>query len=143
MGPETAQLPKQPRRPSVNSLAMRASKQDRVADNLEKLSQSLPVMQVSSVSQQKSLKNKHLKTTQMKMIWSEVVPTVSPPAPTGRRILLPSFGVKHEAAFRLVWFEAWKYAQEEALWAALVLEILRQIRTQMSLPRQLLFSGHL
>lgn len=31
-----------------------------------------------------------------------------------------------------VWFNAWKYSKEESLWAALALEILKQIRKQMN-----------
>lgn len=36
-----------------------------------------------------------------------------------------------------VWFNAWKYDNEESLWAALALEILKQIRQQLSLNDQL------
>ncbi len=39
--------------------------------------------------------------------------------------------------FYTIWFNAWKYDQEESLWAALVLEILDQIRSQLNLGRKL------
>lgn len=41
-------------------------------------------------------------------------------------------GTKREKGqtFKTVWFNAWKYDQEESLWAALALEILNQIRGQ-------------
>lgn len=35
-----------------------------------------------------------------------------------------------------VYFNAWKYAQDEALWAALAIEILRQVRQQLNLRRR-------
>jgi hypothetical protein len=39
--------------------------------------------------------------------------------------------------FYTVWFNAWKYDQEESLWAALVLEILEQVRQQLGFRRKL------
>jgi len=39
---------------------------------------------------------------------------------------------KHKRSFLTVWFNAWKYDQEESLWAALALEILAQVRTQFN-----------
>jgi hypothetical protein len=40
-----------------------------------------------------------------------------------------------------VWFNAWKYDQEESLWAALALEILRQVRRQMGFMDRLRFNA--
>jgi HEAT repeat protein len=39
---------------------------------------------------------------------------------------------KRRRSFPTVWFNAWKYDQEESLWAALALEILTQIRRQFN-----------
>ncbi|HYJ78079.1 MAG TPA: P-loop NTPase fold protein [Longimicrobiaceae bacterium] len=39
--------------------------------------------------------------------------------------------------FRTVWFNAWKYDKEEAVWAALALEILAQTRKRSSLGQRL------
>ncbi len=39
---------------------------------------------------------------------------------------------KRERSFPTVWFNAWKYDQEESLWAALALEILAQARKRFS-----------
>lgn len=39
---------------------------------------------------------------------------------------------KQERAFLTVWFNAWKYDEEETLWAALVLALLDQIRQQLT-----------
>jgi len=39
---------------------------------------------------------------------------------------------KHRRLFPTVWFNAWKYDQEESLWAALALEILAQVRSQFN-----------
>jgi len=39
---------------------------------------------------------------------------------------------KRERSFPTVWFNAWKYDQEESLWAALALEILAQVRKQFN-----------
>lgn len=39
--------------------------------------------------------------------------------------------------FLTVWFNAWKYDEEESLWAALVLEILDQVRQQMNWVQQI------
>lgn len=41
-------------------------------------------------------------------------------------------GEERKEKFPTVWFNAWKYDQEESLWAALALEILLQVRKQMS-----------
>jgi len=40
---------------------------------------------------------------------------------------------KHNERYRLVWFNAWKYDQEDSLWAALAIGILSQVRTQFGL----------
>ncbi len=45
---------------------------------------------------------------------------------------------KSKSALPTVWFDAWKYDSEESLWAALVLEILAQVREQSSLWQRLL-----
>jgi len=37
-----------------------------------------------------------------------------------------------KTSFPTVWFNAWKYDEEESLWAALVLEILAQVRQQLN-----------
>lgn len=42
-------------------------------------------------------------------------------------------GGSKERSFTTVWFNAWKYDQEESLWAALALEILAQIRERCNL----------
>ncbi|GAG52061.1 unnamed protein product, partial [marine sediment metagenome] len=39
---------------------------------------------------------------------------------------------RRKQTFPTVWFNAWKYDQEESLWAALALEILAQVRKQFS-----------
>lgn len=52
-------------------------------------------------------------------------------------------GNEHPKKFPTVWFNAWKYDQEESLWAALALEILLQVRRQMSFRERLLFNAHL
>lgn len=39
---------------------------------------------------------------------------------------------KQERAFLTVWFNAWRYDEEETLWAALVLALLDQIRQQLT-----------
>jgi hypothetical protein len=39
--------------------------------------------------------------------------------------------------FYTVWFNAWRYDQEESLWAALVLEILKQVRQQLGFWRKM------
>lgn len=44
---------------------------------------------------------------------------------------------KRDQSFRTVWFNAWKYDEEESLWAALVLEILAQVRKTLSWRRRL------
>lgn len=44
----------------------------------------------------------------------------------------------HRPSFPTVWFNAWKYDQEESLWAALALEILAQVRKQLVWWRKLL-----
>lgn len=43
---------------------------------------------------------------------------------------------KGRKRFLTVWFDAWKYDQEESLWAALILEILSQVREQSGLWRR-------
>lgn len=42
-----------------------------------------------------------------------------------------------------VWFNAWRYDQEDALWAALVLETLKQVRQQLGFWRKLWLSTKL
>lgn len=44
--------------------------------------------------------------------------------------LMQKRGGRRKRSFLTVWFNAWKYDQEESLWAALALEILAQIRQQ-------------
>lgn len=46
---------------------------------------------------------------------------------------------KHKRSFPVVWFNAWKYDREESLWAALVLEILTQVRKQFNVWQQAWF----
>ncbi len=58
------------------------------------------------------------KTTLMKMLQQRL-------AGTGRM----TWG---RQSFPTIWFNAWKYDEEESLWAALVLEILGQIRRQLT-----------
>ncbi len=43
-----------------------------------------------------------------------------------------------QSHFFTIWFNAWKYDQEESLWAALVLEILDQVRSQLSFRRRII-----
>jgi hypothetical protein len=48
-------------------------------------------------------------------------------------------GDKHEDSFPTVWFNAWKYDQEESLWAALALEILSRIRQRFNVWQRIRF----
>ena len=53
---------------------------------------------------------------------------------------LKSTGEKtKQRSFPTVWFNAWKYDQEESLWAALALEILDQVRRQFALQARAQF----
>jgi hypothetical protein len=45
--------------------------------------------------------------------------------------------------FPTVWFNAWKYSKEESLWAALALEILKQIREQSNRRQKLKLASKL
>ncbi len=83
------------------------------------------------------------KTTLMRMIQRRLQSSgAETPTSRGRRLL--SFVLspvhcirdflrpaKSRDTFPTVWFEAWKYDKEESLWAALVLEILSQVRRQV------------
>jgi hypothetical protein len=60
----------------------------------------------------------------------------------------PPTGVEHKQkeqnapakpTFPIVWFNAWQYDQENSLWAALVLEILKQVRKQFTLKQKVKF----
>lgn len=48
---------------------------------------------------------------------------------------------KTTESFFTVWFNAWQYDQEESLWAALVLEILQQVRKQLGGWRRIKLSA--
>ncbi len=78
------------------------------------------------------------KTTLMRMIQARLTEAGaegrgrSGPLGCLRRLLRPR---AEAVAFPVVWFEAWTYDQEESLWSALVLEILRQVRRQVGACR--------
>jgi hypothetical protein len=57
-------------------------------------------------------------------------------------VAAPGAGAEHGgqasfSRFRTVWFNAWKYDREDALWAALALEILAQTRKRSTLRQRL------
>lgn len=59
-----------------------------------------------------------------------------------KRLTIPGGSELHDklkvrSAFPTVWFNAWKYDKEDALWAALVLEILNQIEKDLGFWRRL------
>lgn len=78
----------------------------------------------------------------LKALWGNIKTKVS----NGWRILIsprswiPLLRKPKRPYFYTVWFNAWKYDQEESLWAALVLEILKQVRQQLGFWRKVWLS---
>lgn len=57
----------------------------------------------------------------------------------GKTTLMRMIRKKLEPNFKTVWFNAWKYDQEDSLWAALALAILNQIRKELPWYRKIGF----
>ncbi len=83
------------------------------------------------------------KTTLMRMIQRKLegkadkVKQESPPTRVERNQKEQNAPAK--PTFPIVWFNAWQYDQEDSLWAALVLEILDQVRKQYTLKQKVGF----
>jgi hypothetical protein len=80
------------------------------------------------------------KTTLMKMIKKQLdeLPEEDKWKWWSPKILFDKSG-HNKAKFHTVWFNAWKYDQEESLWAALALEILGQMHEKTNLTNRIEF----